>query len=132
MIRHRALKLYYLKLSPSNTKADTMSHCFLREKWGRAELWGPGKDASGKPGVTEGCSAELGRDNWYSGWEVSRVFQQDSYRDSGPIAMVYMLDPLTERHSVLSSAKFVLETHTVELQKCHQNISILFKAPFYF
>lgn len=33
---------------------------------------------------------------------------------------------------MLSSAKFVLETHTVELQKCHQKISIFFKAHFIF
>lgn len=99
-ISHRALQLCYLKLSPSNTKGDTMSHCFLRKKC-RAELWGPRKDASGKPGVTGGWSAELGCDTGYNGWEASRAFQQGSYRDSGLIAMVYVLDSLTETQGVV-------------------------------
>lgn len=62
MISHRALQLCYLKLSPSNTKADPMSHRFMRKKWGRVELWGPGTDTSRKPGVTGARSAELGCD----------------------------------------------------------------------
>lgn len=33
----------------------------------------------------------------------------------GAIAMGYMWDSLTERHNVLSPAKFILETHRVEL-----------------
>lgn len=96
VISHRALQLCYLKLSPSNTKADTMSHCFLREKWYRAELWGPRKD-----GVTGGCSAELRCDNGYNGWEASRALRQASYRDSGLIAMVYVLNSLTETQGVV-------------------------------